>query len=353
MISSKMRGFPLLEKHLLSSLTNRARRNDWYESRVIRSVLKNSSWISDLDATFQEAQLDTIHNSDEVFSVLLGTELDYDEQLFDALAEVRLCRWARQNGFASIKKLPTQSKQRTPDFLMKRTANVALAEAKHFRERDYLVYFVADRLEGLALKTGGLKEYGLRIEMGPIYAPMRDSILSNRQSWIAKTRVELTEGTFASLEQSLQRNPVAPNEIMNGLFAVERSDTAGLGRVFPALMGNLDPKATAALCLSKVQGELTNKLRQIKDFMGATGAKADQAVVFFSGIDQWEPEWSVLWEILEGGENWVWDAVGAAFNLLFGLGLTGDQHTLVARGGGRRLEGAQTVHGQHRAGEVL
>lgn len=308
LLASKMQPFPLCNKYLASSLTNRARHREWYENRVIRYILKDSPWISRLEVTFQEAQLDTKHNSDGIFSVLQGTELNYDEQLFDAMAEVRLCRWATQNGFASIEKLLAQSNHPTPDFRMNTESKVALAEAKHFRVRDYLVDFIADRLEGLALKTGGLREFVLQVETGSRYAQMRNSILTDRQTWIEKTRAELTEGTFSSLEQSLQRNSEAPIEIIDGLFTVERS-TAGSGRVFPALIGILDPKATVELCLSKLKGELDKKLLQIRKFMETTDAKADQAIVFFTGIDQWEPEWAVLWDTLEGRGNWAWELV--------------------------------------------
>ena len=189
---------------------------------------------------------------------------------------------------------------------MKREARVTLAEAKHFRVRNYLVDFVADRLEGLALKTGGLKEFGLQVGTEGKYAQMRDSILVNRKSWIKKTRTELTEEVFSSLEQSLERCRDARIEILDGLFAVEQDGTASAGRVFPTMTYWLDPKATVELCLSKLEGELLNKLRQIKQFLETTPLAADHGIVFFTGIDQSEPEWDVLWSTLGSDqERWV------------------------------------------------
>jgi hypothetical protein len=304
LLASKMQRFTLLNKYLASSLTNRARGTAWCENRVIRYILKDSPWISDLEGKFQEAQLDTVHNSDEIFTVLQGTEADYDEQLFDALAEVRLIAWARRQGYSSIEKLQANAGHRTPDFRMEGVGKVFLAEAKHFRLRDYLVYFIAERLEGLALKTGALREFNLQVETGGRYDQMSDSILTStdRQTWIEKTRAELTEGTFSSLEQSLRRNSEARIAIIDGLFTVERS-TAGSGRVFPALMGSLDPKATVALCLSKLEGELGNKLWQIRKFVESTSAKADHAIVFFSGVDEWEPVWSEFWATVDAKEQ--------------------------------------------------
>lgn len=80
----------------------------WYESRIIRYILRNSAWVDDLEVTFREAKLDSICNSKEILGVLQGTELDYDETLFDALAEVRLARWARSCGYQEIEKLQTE-----------------------------------------------------------------------------------------------------------------------------------------------------------------------------------------------------------------------------------------------------
>ena len=72
----------------------------------------------------------------------------------------------------------------------------------------------------------------------------------------------------------------------------------------------MTPMATVKLCLSKLEGELVKKLQQIKEFMEVTGAGADHGIVFFSGIDQWEPEWGVTWSTLGSDqERWVWQQV--------------------------------------------
>jgi len=309
LFSRKISQFPLLQQYLVPSLQSRLQTEHWFENRVVRYVLRDSSWVQDLENTFQESQFDSIDNSEEIFGIFQGTEQDYDEQLFDALAEVRLARWARCQGYREIEKLRRAQKSSTPDFRMKRDAKIVLAEAKHFRVRDYLVYFIADRLEGLGLMTGGLPRFGFLVDTGNDYNRQRDNLVSNRSLWIGKARAELTEDWLRRAERQLESDDGAEAPLLDGLFVVRRSATTGPGRVLPALMGMLDPKETVKLCLSKLQGDLTKKLGQ-KEFMGATGTNANQAIVFFSGIDEWEPEWDKLWSTLEGQQGqWAWDYV--------------------------------------------
>ena len=70
---------------------------------------------------------------------------------------------------------------------------------------------------------------------------MRDSILTKRKSWIEMTRADLTDRKFSSVEQSIKQGPHASIEILDGLFAVERSSNAGPGSVLPTLEGSFDP----------------------------------------------------------------------------------------------------------------
>jgi hypothetical protein len=194
---------------------------------------------------------------------------------------------------------------------MEGDGKICLAEARHFQPRDYLVYFVADRLEGLALKTDTLKQFGLLVEMESKYAQKRDDILKNRALWVADTRRQLTEEAFLELLQALEATPNEQLAILDGLFLVERGDLISPGRVFPALMGMLDPGKTVAWCLSRLQDGLLDKLRQIKGFMDATGTQADLAIVLLSGIDEWQPEWSVVWEALNADDGAAWKRLSA------------------------------------------
>lgn len=182
---------------------------------------------------------------------------------------------------------------------MEGQGRVALAEAKHFRTRDYLVYFVAERLEGLALKMGRLTQFGLSISTTDKYDRYRKDILSNRQLWLGRVRAELTEDYLLSLEQKLASNPGAQIEVMDGLFMLECSKIAGAGSVYHALIGTLAPKQTVRLCLSRLQDEVMRKLGQIRRFIDAKGSRATEAIVFFCGIDEWEPEWAEVWSTLE------------------------------------------------------
>lgn len=295
---NELQQYKTLNRYLLRSLRQRVTSESWFENKVIRYVLQQSPWVKKLEATFQAADLDSVPNSGEIFGVLRGTAQDYDEKLFDALAEVRLVAWARGRGYQQVTKLEAGAGHTTPDFHMEKDGRVFLAEAKHFQVRDWLVYFVADRLEGLALKTGMLTHSGLSVEMASKYSQQRDNILANRASWRAKARQALTEAEFLSWVQSLPNNEDAQIEIMDGLFALEHSKHMSPGRVSPAVTGTFDPKETARLRLDRLESELKGKLTQIKRFMDATGAHADQAVVFFSGIDEWEPEWS-------SGRHWM------------------------------------------------
>jgi hypothetical protein len=160
---NKIENFPLIKEYLTPSLKKRVQSDNWYDNRVIVYILRNAQWVNRLERTFSEAQLDTILNSEEIFGLLNGTEEDYDQQLFDAIAEVRLARWGISQGYSDIVKLK-RAKWPTPDFCMIGKGKTILAEARHFRPRDYVLDYVYDRLYGLALKTGYLAKFGLLVE---------------------------------------------------------------------------------------------------------------------------------------------------------------------------------------------
>ena len=86
---------PQIRQYLTNSLNNRIQTDNWYENRIIRTVLRNPGFLDHLEQTLEDAHLEAVDNSEEIFGVLNGTEEDYDEQLIDAIAEVRSVRWAR------------------------------------------------------------------------------------------------------------------------------------------------------------------------------------------------------------------------------------------------------------------
>ncbi|MCI0897378.1 MAG: hypothetical protein J4O11_03685 [Chloroflexi bacterium] len=242
-----------------------------------------------------------------IFDVIAGKDPDYDEKLFDALAEVRLAAWARIEGYRDIEKLNAGGEFRTPEFSMTIGQKTVLAEAKHFRGRDYFVNYVADRLEGLALTTGKLTDFGLQVWTSDKYSKMLTELRSNRIVWLKKAREELTEPRLLSLERTLKADPDAEVQIIEGLFSVRRGPTPG--RVFGGWTYRLSPREAVELCLLRIQEELLAKLEQVRTFIEASGYGAAHVIIFFSGVDEWESEWSELWKSLDSMESWAWDRV--------------------------------------------
>ena len=312
LLSRKIQRFTLISRYLGPSLANRVRDNHWYENRVIRYILKDSPWIGDvLEVTFQEAQLDRVPNSSEIFSALQGTEPDYDERLFDALAEVRLARWARLNGYSNIVKLRLVKSGRTPEFSMNLDGGVALAEAKHYRARDFLPSLVGERLEGLALRTGAQVAVDLWVNTTRKYEKERQCVTDPGQ-WIRRIREELTESWYLSLVQQPSLN--SDKEVLDGLLNLEM--TEGQGIVIPSWGGNLNPLKTAEHFLKRLEYDFVDKLAQIKGFINREQIGATQAIVFFSGTDPWNIEWGILWEKVEAEKDpsqWPWNRIRAMY----------------------------------------
>ena len=149
----KLNECPLFSTFLGPSLQQRISMPHWFENRFIQAIFRNTGWIEKHERLLVEADIGRVKNSDRIFDDLDGGDLDYDLKIFDVLAEVRLILWARENGYTDIEKLIPGGKS-TPDYLMRKNGKVTIAEAKHFRERDFLPEFVEDRLSGLVLKTG-------------------------------------------------------------------------------------------------------------------------------------------------------------------------------------------------------
>jgi hypothetical protein len=300
-------GFPLLDRYLKPSLERRLQEDTWFENRVIRYILQGCDWVTGLEQEFEGADLDSISNSSDIFDVLRDTGYEYDQKLFDAIAEVRLVRWARFEGYQGIEKLAPGGNSRTPDFRMTKQGQVVLAEAKRFRERDYLPEFIVDRLQGLALTTGALSGFGLEVVATRHYVGGRnDSVTDrNRSGWIQCARGELTEDWLRGLGRRFHSAPQV--EILGDLLAVRRTQRAGA--VDLQLSGGSDRVKTVMLMLSKLRGELMTKLCQIKEFMDATRTRANEAIVFLSGIDEDQTEWSYFWSLLDHSEQWAWGCV--------------------------------------------
>jgi len=96
---------PLFNKYLGPLLLKRLERPDWYENRFLRDLLKDSSFLQEHECLFQSADLQDVGSAEAIFSDLGGDSLDFDMQLFDALAEVRLVCWARSDGYSSMRGL--------------------------------------------------------------------------------------------------------------------------------------------------------------------------------------------------------------------------------------------------------
>lgn len=303
--------FPMLCKYLSPSLCERLERQDWYDNRLIRYVLEPAHWEwikRHWEQEFLSAQLDQVKNSEEIFGPLRGLADDYDEKLFDALAEVRLVRWARHDGFQCIEKITRDGPGRFPDFAMLKDTSEVLAEAKHFRERDFLPDFVNDRLQGLALKLFlegrvlrecGCLSAGTTIE----YSRRRDECLQNRSAYLNRARQELTEEWFLSVAPGLVKDNGASTQVLDGLIKVAQIASVG---------GSLSPKQTATLMLEKLDGDLMGKLEQIREFMNNSHRTPSIAVVFFSGTEPWQIEWDVLWKEMKSSidpSQWPWDHI--------------------------------------------
>jgi hypothetical protein len=185
---------------------------------------------------------------------------------------------------------------------MRRGVKTTIAEAKHFRERDFLPEFVEDRLKGLVLKTGCLTEFGVMVTTTDKYAHERENLLRTRledeHGYRDAVRGELTEKWMKALEEILSNDPGTTREIVNGLFAVRRveipHDTGML------LFGPPKGQRAAELMLEKLSGNLMLALKQIKSFIQGdlAGEIPSRALVFLSGTSSWSVEWDRMWKAL-------------------------------------------------------
>jgi len=317
-LTNNLNNFPLLNQYLASSLKNRAQQDDWYDNRVIRYILRNSQWVYRLEREFRDAQVNLIENSKDVFN--LQGRGEYDQQLFDAFAEIRLASWARNQGYTDIVKLKT-SAHKTPDFSMTKPSMSTLAEARHFRVRDYVIDLVYDRLDGLALKTDGLTKFGLKVEADDKYDHEYNILVGpDRSSLEAKYREmvksELTEEFFLRVDKELANNPNTEIAILEGLLVIKRDANPGV--IDTQRVGSSNREANLKMVLPRLCAALLEKLEQIQAFLDATGYDATHAVVFFSGIDDYEIEWSDPWDTLAdktSAPQWVRDYINTIHSI--------------------------------------
>ncbi len=306
--------YPIFSKYFGPSLQQRIDTPHWFENRFIRASLRGTGWIEKHERLLRDAGIEEVSNSYKIFSELDGNDSDYDLKIFDVLAEVRLVNWAKKNGYTNIEKLVPRGEP-TPEFLLYQNGILTVAEAKHFRERDFLPEFIEDRLQGLVLSTGYLAQFGIFIHTTHKYDLERQDLLrkrrQNEQEYRCSIREELTEEWLKGLEHELAEKPETEVEIVNGFFEVYRSEVP-----YDVGVGWGPPTHSAELMLEKLGGNLMAALKQIKSFIESdlTGVNPVKALVFLSGTDPFSIEWNDMWEALcKYNDTKAWDAVNSIY----------------------------------------
>jgi hypothetical protein len=299
MLAQKLNECPLFSRYLSKSLLQRAEMYNWFENRFIRSMIRNSDWVNEHEELFNEAKIEEVKNSDHIFNSLSGDDPDYDLKIFDALTEVRFIKWAKQNQYTDIEKITTCSEP-TPDFQMKKNSNIIFAEAKHFRERDYLLDFVEDWLSGLVLKTGLLKNFGFSISTSDKYNKERQAILEARKPCETKyreiIREELSEEWLKKIEEYFVKEPDGEIKILDELFIISKSNLPQDTGVVRLCVG-ISP---VTVMWDKIKGDVKKALLQINSYVSKYNIDKTNAtaIVFLSGADPSSLEWSDFWEAL-------------------------------------------------------
>lgn len=301
---------PLFSSSFGPSLRQRINTPHRFENRFIQAILRDTGWIEEHERLLREADIAAVRNSDKMFSDLDGHDPDYDLKMFDVLAEVRLIRWARENDYTNIEKLIPRGKP-TPDYLMRKGGKTTVAEAKHFRERDFLPEFVEDRLRGLVLKTSCLHQFGIFAHTMHKYDQERENLLRTRleseHRYRGSVREELTEEWLRKLDVSLAEDPEYKTEIVKGLFVVSRSEAP-----YSVGVGWGPPTHGEELMLEKLGGNLMTALKQIKSFIDRNpyGEIPSRALVFLSGTSSFSMEWDDMWKALgKCRDSIIWEKV--------------------------------------------
>jgi hypothetical protein len=309
----KLNQYPLFSGSFGPSLQQRINTPNWFENRFIQAILSDTGWVEKHEKLLAKANIKEVKNWGSIFNHLDGSDPYYDLRVFDVLAEVRLILWARENGYTYIEKL-LPNNQPTPDFLMRKGEEMNLAEAKHFRARDFLPDFVEDRLRGLRFQTGCLTRFGIFADTADKYGRIRDFLLETRK-WCESAyqdaiRDELTEEWMKALECNLTDDSHRELEIIFNLFVVRRVEIPCETSV--GLFGPHKNEGDAAeLMLEKLCGNLMAALKQIKSFIdrNPSGEHPSRALVFLSGTSSWSEEWNDMWEMLEFKDSTIWEKV--------------------------------------------
>jgi hypothetical protein len=309
----KLNQYPLFSGSFGPSLQQRINKPNWFENRFIQAIFRDTSWVEEHEQLLARADIKKVKNWDSIFGCLDGSKPYYDLRVFDVLAEVRLILWARENGYTYIEKLLLNN-QPTPDFRMRKGEEITLAEAKHFRARDFLPDFVEDRLKGLRFKTGCLTHFGIFADITDEYGRIRDFLLETRRlcesAYQAAIRDEVTEEWLKTLEHTLTNDPRRELKIIFNLFVIRRVKIpceTSVGLFGPHKNGG----DAAELMLKKLCGNLMDALKQINSFINRnpSGEYPSRALVFLSGTSSWSEEWNNMWEMLESQDSTIWEKV--------------------------------------------
>jgi len=293
----KLVQFPLFLRYLGPSLRERVNSADWFENRFIRDMYLDASFVSRYEDLLKKANIDTVKNSTNIFDTLKGNALDYDSELFDVFAEVRLICWARENNYTNIEKLVPSSMQ-TPDLFMEKPEVKTIAEAKHFRTRDYLLDFVYDRVGGLLVKTGQYRKINLLIETTPKYRNCREALVKHtaaiRAEHIRRAREEIQDSLFEKMAET----GASQVDLLDGLISVKITSGKGLSVVPSVGWQNL--LETSQLMIDKLKGNLYKALGQINGYKNTQNFEATNlnGLGFLSGTGPEEKEWDTMWDML-------------------------------------------------------
>lgn len=296
-LQSKLVNYPLISKYLGQSLIERSKANDWFENRLLRAILLDKQWIKDKEELLKKSQIDQVANAQEIFKNIRGYG-DYDMQLFDTLTEIEVISWARSNGYTHIDKI-TSEREKVPDFIMSKGQEMHISEAKDFRERDYLLDFIYDRLAGLMLVTKAYRKIGLKIETTLKYEQIRDCLAGEKTSQKQARIVAARDSLPSDILIPLLNGETNGLQVINGLFNIETMTKTGAIEV--SSIHSSDPRTTCLLMLEKIQGKLQDSLKQIATFCNKHGDEnISKAIVFLSGTDQSADEWDTMWDVLIG-----------------------------------------------------
>jgi hypothetical protein len=129
----------------------------------------------------------------------------------------------------------------------------------------------------------------------------------------AKERKDLlqeAEKDLSSINQFFTDSSLDTIALLGGLIIVEKSKEVGELHVGTSV--SLNYFHTFTLMFDKIEGDLINALKQIRDYIDSSDDKItiSKALVFVSGTSLEQQEWATMWETLNGSyEERVWNRV--------------------------------------------